>query len=58
MSKPMTFHSAQLFQNWQKLGGTLDGWKELVAPRLQAAGEGPLYKMTPEMYDGLFVVVR
>jgi len=51
-----TYHGAELYAEWTKRGGTLEGWKTAVAPLL--AGAGPLFKMSATTFDALFVEVK
>jgi hypothetical protein len=53
-----TYHAAELYAEWTKRGGTLEGWKTEVAPLLKVAGAGPLYKMSTTTFDSLFVEVK
>jgi hypothetical protein len=53
-----TYHGAELYAEWTKRGGTLDGWKKLVAPSLIASGEGPLYRMSDATKEQLFARVE
>jgi hypothetical protein len=47
----MTYHGAELWNAFEKAGGTKEQWVEKVAPILKAAGQGPLYRMSAVQYE-------
>jgi hypothetical protein len=53
-----TYHGAELYAEWTKRGGSLEGWKNEVVVVLKNAGPGPLYRMTDAVFENLFAEVK